>query len=318
MSTPGRSTRTGVLATLLASVLALGLGGCGDEKAAEPPSTPTTSTTGDAAPSGEWLIRFTTATGADGDKVGAVYVRYDPATGAAVARKLPASLASDAGPEDDFLLISADHAWAIPDTGVPRAQAHTGKLVLYGLSGDSTETLDIRAAAGKPALVAKAWAFDPTDAHVLRVVDGDGAVWKVDLATRTATQEGTLPRREGWIFANGFDKTTGEPYIESIDSDATEPAGSGDDDTRPLVRQGGTPVRYDGGDLAGLPKPPCDFAGAFRYADGSAWLFCADTSSITAYRAAKDATSWQSYGKPSAAAVPGSAVELSFALPPVG
>ena len=124
--------------------------------------------------------------------------------------------------------------------------------------------------------------------------------------------------REGWIFADGFDTTTGEPYIESIDSDATDPPGNGDDDTRPVVRQGGIPVRYDGADLDGLPKPPCDFAGAFRYADGSAWLFCADTSSIAAYRAGKDATNWQPYGKPSAATAPSSAVELSFALPPVG
>jgi hypothetical protein len=309
------SSRTPVLAAVLVAVLVAAVAGCGDDEAARP-SAPATTDAAAPGPSGDWLLRFTTAGGPDGEKVGAVYVTYDPATGAATAHKLPAAVASDAGPDDDLLLVSADHAWAIQDTGVPKAQARTGKLVLHGLAGAAAETLDIRAATGRPGLVAKAWAFDPADAHLLRVVDTDRAVWRVDLTTRTATQEGTLPRREGWIFGNGFDKVTGEPYIESIDSDATEPAGNGDTDARPVVRQGGTPFSYDGSDLSGLPKPPCDFAGGFRSDDGSAWLFCADTPSIAAYRLEKGA--WQPYGKPSPDVAPGSAVELSFALPPLG
>jgi hypothetical protein len=313
-------SRTVAHVALVAGVLLTGLAGCGDDEAAAPSApAPTVTTSAASAPSGAWLLRFTTAGGADGERVGAVYVTYDPATGAASAHRLPAAVASDAGSEDDLLLVSADHAWAIPDTGVPKAQAQTGRLVLYGLTDDATQTLDIRAATGRQGLVAKAWAFDPADAHLLRVVDSDRAVWKVDLTARTAVQEGTLPHREGWIFGNGFDKVTGEPYIESIDSDETEPAGNGDDDARPVVRQGGTTLRYDdGGDLQGLPKPPCDFAGGFRYDGGASWLFCADSPSITAYRVTEGGADWQQFGKPSSGIVPGSAVELSFALPPLG
>jgi hypothetical protein len=68
----------------------------------------------------------------------------------------------------------------------------------------------------------------------------------------------------------------------------------------------------------GLPKPPCDFAGGFRYADGSAWLFCADTPSIAAYQAAKDGTTWHLFGTPSQKVVPEAVAEMTFALPPLG
>jgi hypothetical protein len=311
--------RNRAAATLLAvGVVAAGLSGCGNEKTGTTAaaSTPTTEAPATAA-DGEWLLRFTTAGGADGERVGAVYVRYDPTTGQAAARKLPAINAEDAGPDEEALLVSADHARAIPDTGVPKAQASTGRLVIYSLSGDATETLDIHAATGKPGLRAVGWAFDPVAADVLRVVDADGGVWKVDLGTKTATRESTLPSRNGWIFGNGFDRNTGEPYIESIDSDQTEPAGNGDSDTRPVQRQGGALFRYDGDALDGLPKPPCDFAGGFRFDDGTAWLFCADTPSITAYQLSEGGASWHQYGTPSSNVVPDGAVELTFALPPV-
>lgn len=307
-------SRTGALAALLAGTLVTALTGCGDDGAARP-SAPTTTAV--SAPSGDWLLRFTTAGGADGERIGAVYVRYDPTTGEAAARRLPPVNAEDAGPDEEALLVSADHTRAIPDTGVPKSQASTGRLVIYSLSSDATETLDIHAATGKPALRAVGWAFDPVAADVLRVVDADGGVWKVDLTAKTAIQEGTLPSRDGWIFGNGFDKNTGEPYIESIDSDQTEPAGNGDSDTRPLQRQAGTLFRYDGEDLDGLPKPPCDFAGGFRFDDGRAWLFCADTPSITAYQLAEGGASWKQYGAPSSDVVPAGAVELTFALPPL-
>ena len=215
--------------------------------------------------------------------------------------------------------MSADHRWAIPDTGVPKSQAGRGRLVLYSLSGDATRTLDIRAATGDSGLRAVAWAFDPTDGSLLRVVDGHRNVWDVDLGARRATKERVLPKRSGWIFGNGFDKTTGEPYIESIDSDQTDPAGNGDDDVRPVERQGGRVLQMGGGTVEGLPKPPCGFAGGFRFDDGDAWLFCADTPSISAYRLGDGADArWVQVGRASARVVPRVAVELAFALPPVG
>jgi len=313
MSVLSRSRAAAALAAVLLVSVA---GGCGDT-GTDAPATHTTSAAADAG-TGEWLLRFTTAEGADGEKSRAVYVRFDPATGAATSRPLPPTTATDASQDEQVLLVSADHAWALPDTGIPKDQAHSGKLVLYSVSTDATQTLDIRAATGKPDLRAQAWAFDPADANVLRVVDSGLGVWKVDLAGKTATREATLSTRSGWIFANGFDKTTGEPYVESIDSDQTEPAGNGDSDVRPVQRQGGTLIRYDGEALDGLPKPPCGFTGGFQFDGGIAWLFCADTPSITAYQAHPDGASWHAFGKPSPKIVPRVAAELTFALPPVG
>jgi hypothetical protein len=312
---PRLTTRSATAVTAVV-LLVSALSGCGDTAA--PGSAPSAgATSGAAAGNGDWLLRFTTAEGADGEQARAVYVRYNPTTGAATARSLPSVTASDASQDEQVLMVSADHTLAIPDTGVPGPEARTGKLTIYSLAGDATRTLDIRALTGQPDLKALGWAFDPTTADVLRVVDSALRVWKVDLAAKTATQESTLPRRDGWIFGNGFDKTTGEPYIESIDSDQTEPAGNGDSDTRPIQRQGGTLLRYDGEPLVALPKPPCGFAGGFQYDDGTAWLFCADTPSIAAYQAARDGASWHRFGTPSPRIVPNAAAELTFVLPPV-
>jgi hypothetical protein len=314
-------TASRVAAAVFAALLVLTAAGCGDEDATLAASAhATTDTAGGSAGAadGDWLLRFTTAEGADGEQERAVYVRYNPTTGAATARSLPRVTASDARQDEQVLLVSADHTRAIPDTGIPKAQGSTGKLVVYGVATDTTEAVDIRALTGQAGLRAVAWAFDPEAADIIRVVDTDHVVWRVDLGANTATKEGTLPKRSGWIFGNGFDKNTGEPYIESIDSDETEPAGNGDSDTRPVERQGGTLVRYDGEDLDGLPKPPCGFAGGFRFGDGTAWLFCADTPSIAAFDLNKGDESWAAFGVPSERIVPGVAAEMTFALPPLG
>lgn len=312
---------TRAVAVAAATVLALGAAGCGsrgEQPATRPAATASSDAARAAAANGDWLLRFTTAEGTDGERSRGVLVRYNPTTGAATARALPVMNATDASQDEEALLVSADHTRAIPDTSVPRAEAATGRLVLYSVADDSSQTLDLRALTGRPHLEPVGWAFDPTAPDVLRIVDSGLTVWKVDLAAGSATQEGTLPRRDGWIFGNGFAKNTGEPYIESIDSDATEPAGLGDSDTSPVRRQGGTLLRYDGEPLVGLPTPPCGFAGGFQYADGSAWLFCADTSSITAYQAVKGGTSWHRFGTPSADVLPKTVADVSFALPPVG
>lgn len=313
------SRPTAAVAALV--LLALGAAGCGsngEPSSGRPAAAASSDAAEAAAGNGDWLLRFTTAEGSDGEQSRSVLVRYNPTTGAAATRSLPVMNATDASQDEEALLVSADHTRAIPDTGVPKDEAATGKLVVYSVAGDGTETVDIHALTHQPDLKAVGWAFDPRAPEVLRVVDSRLTVWKVDLAAKTATREATLPRREGWIFGNGFAKNTGEPYIESIDSDATEPAGLGDSDTSPVQRQGGTLIRYDGEPLVGLPKPPCGFAGGFQYADGSAWLFCADTPSITAYQAVKGGTSWHRFGTPSAALLPKTVADLSFALPPVG
>lgn len=311
-----RLNRRRLAAGLLAAVLTVVATGCGDDKGGAPAAA---DTSGSSTPAvqGDWLLRFVTAEGADGERERSVYVRYNPTTGAAEARSLPPVTASDSRQDEQVLLVSADHRWAIPDAAIPKSERASARLVLYSVTDDTTQTVDLRALAGQSGLRPVAWAFDPTVAGTLRVVDTDRTVWKVDYLGHTATKEGQLPKRSGWIFGNGFDKATGEPYIESIDSDETEPAGNGDADTRPIERQGGTLLRYDGETLAGLPKPPCGFAGGFQFDDGGAWLFCADTPSIAAYRADKGGAKWEAFGTPSPKIVPAVAADLSFVLPPI-
>lgn len=306
-----------VRAALVAAVLGAALTGCGDAGTSQPRDDAGSSPAGTTAAEGDWLLRFTTAEGADGEQSRSVYVRYNPTTGRATARSLPLVIASDASQDEQVLLASADHTRAVPDTAIPTAERRTGRLTIYSLTGQANQTLDIRALTGDPDLKPVAWAFDPTDADVLRVVDSDRVVWKVDLGSTSARKERTLPSRAGWIYGNGFDKETGEPYIESIDSDQTDPAGNGDSDARPVQRQGGTLLRYDGAELDGLPTPPCGFAGGFAFDGGVVWLFCADTPSIAAYQAHAGGASWHAFGMPSPKVVPASAAELSFALPPV-
>jgi hypothetical protein len=310
-----------LVAAVLGAAFGTGLAGCGSEGSdaaggARATADETPSSAASAA-EGDWLLRFTTAEGPDGERSRSVYVRYNPTTGEASARSLPVVLASDASEDEQVLLVNADHTLAVPDTAVPAAERRSGRLTLYSVTDQTTRTLDVRTLTGKPDLQAVAWAFDPTDADLLRVVDSHHVVWKVDLAAPSATQERTLPSRPGWIYGNGFDKTTGEPYIESIDSDRTEPAGNGDSDVRPVQREGGQLVRYDGAALDGLPQPPCGFAGGFAFDGGLVWLFCADTPSIAAYQAHPGGASWHAYGMPSPKVVPADAAELTFALPPV-
>ena len=82
-------------------------------------------------------------------------------------------------------------------------------------------------------------------------------MWAVNVAGGKATQEGTLAKGP-WVFTNGFNHNTGEPYMESIDSDETNPAGNGPADTSPVTRDGGTVLANDvrGPDqAAGQPVP---------------------------------------------------------------
>lgn len=296
--------------------LGLVLAGCGDK--ASTGHQPTGSATTASVADGDWLLRFNTAEGADGELSRAVLVSYDPTTGAARVRRLPGVLAGDSYADGQALLISADHAQTLLDTRVEPADARHGRVTVYSVTGPGKQEVPVRAWSGQKSLVPAAAAFDPAQPGLLRVVDSANRVWKVDLAARTATQVGRLPLKSGWIFGNGFDKNTGEPYIESIDSEATVPAGNGDDDVRPVARQGGTVLYYDGTPVAGLPTVPCGFTGGFTTAAGETWLFCADTPSLQAYRLPKGGTAWQKFGTASRDVLPGAASELAVVLPPVG
>ncbi len=314
-----RRTTRNALAAIGLTLVMLGAAACGDaDDASAGPTPDATAATPSQAPSGDWLLRFSTAEGADGEVARAVYVRFDPTTGQASSATLPGVRAGDAYADAQALLISADHQRAILDSTIPKAQRASGKVPVYSIADGSATEIDLRALTGDSAMVPVAWAFDPEDADLLRVVDKQRRVWAVDVAQGTAKQEGTLERKKGWFFAGGFDKNSGQPYIESVETGETLPAGNGDDDTRPVERQGGSIVIYDGDDLGDLPKPPCDFAGGFAFDGGSTYLFCADEPSITAYVATDGSAEWTPVGTASPAIVPRAVADLAVVLPPLG
>ncbi len=267
-----------------------------------------------SAGEGDWLLGVTTAGGEDAETSSTVYITYNPSTGEATQRALPGVKAGSTAPGAGALLVSTDHQWAIPDTGIATAEGKSGRLTVYSVSDETTKVLDIRALTGERDLKALGWAFDPQRPDTLRVVDSANRVWAVSVTGTDATQEGVLEKGP-WLFTDGFNRNTGQPWVESIDSDATMPAGNGAADTAPVTRDGGTVLASDSEEPATLPKSPCRLGGGFTDGAGVTWMFCTDKPEVSTYYLAKDAQEWKAYGKPSAAVAP-AASGVTVVLPP--
>jgi hypothetical protein len=316
------STRLGAVVAVSACV-ALGLSACGNADDTRKSSTPASGSASPSDPAaaadtslgqGQWLLSLSSAGGADAEKATTTYVSYNPSTGAATARTMPGVNTPDADVPDAALLVSGDHQWAVPDTGVTRSETSSGKLTVYSTTSKATKVVDIRQRTGDGSLKAIGWAFDPQQAEGLRVVDTRNRVWAVDLAGNgKATQQGTLTKG-AWVFTNGFNRNSGEPYVESITGDATKPAGNGTADTSAVTRSGGTVLGSGSTGLDALPTSPCKLGAAFTASDGTSWTFCADSASIRAYVLPQGGDKWSSFGKPSTAVAP-EAAGFGFALP---
>ncbi len=315
------STRSAALAAAVASLLLTAA--CGnvsvttktDATPSEAPSEePAAAAPDTSAGEGEWLLGMTTAGGADGETSTTVYVSYNPSTGVASAHKMPPVKAASTAPEQAGLLVSGDRQWAIPDTGVSNAEQKSGKLKVYSLTGTGTTVVDIRARSGKGDVDPIGWAFDPTSDDTLRVVDTKSRVWAVNVSGGKAKLANTLPSGK-WIFTNGFDRNTGEPWVESIDSDETQPPGYGPADTAPISRDGGTVLPAGSPGLAALPANPCRLGAGFTDAAGVTWLFCADAPTVATHYLPKSSTGWTAYGKASTPVAP-VAAGFPLVLPP--
>ena len=306
-----------VVATLLVAA------GCGDlevnsksdkDKAGKA-ATPTPAEVNTSAGEGNWLLGINSAGGADAETNITSYVTYNPSTGQAKARELPGVQASTTTPEQAALLVSADRNWAIPDTSIPRAQVRSGVLKVYSLTDSSAKVVDIRDRTGKDDVRPIAWAFDPKRADTLRVVDTRNRVWVVNVAGGKASQEKSLPNGP-WVFTNGFNPNTGTPWVESITSDKTKPAGNGLAFKSPVAREGGTVLPNGSAGLSDLPRSPCRLGAGYTDDDGVTWTFCADQPTVTTYYLPKDGKEWTAYGKPSSPVAP-VASGFPLVLPPV-
>ena len=309
-------------AALTALLLAAG---CGDievssdsgkkadvDKEETPSSAPASVDT--SAGEGNWLLGMQSAGGADAEESTTVYVTYNPSTGVAHARKMPGVTAASASPDLAALLVSKDREWAIPDTEISAKDERSGKLTVYSLGSDATKVINIRQRTGKSDVKPIGWAFDPERSDTLRVVDTADRVWAVNVAGGKATQEGSMPKGP-WEFLGGFNRNSGEPYSESIDSDATNPAGNGPADTSAVTREGGTVLPNDAEALTELPTSPCRLGAGFTDANGTTWTFCADKPTISAYYLPEGGKEWTVYGKPSTPVAPVAAT-FPLVLPP--
>ena len=286
----------------------------GNTQKSDQDDNPSAAEADTSAGEGDWLLGLQTAGGADAEASTTVYVTYNPSTGTATARKMPAVTAASASPEDAALLLSGDRQWAIPDTEISRTEERSGRLKVYSLPQGDPTVIDIAERTGDPEVKAIGWAFDPQQPHTLRVVDTKNRVWAVDVTGGQATQEASLAKGP-WFFNNGFNHSTGVPYVESIDSDETNPAGNGVADTGPITRDGGTVLANDAKALKELPASPCRLGAAFTDADGTTWTFCADKASLSTYYLPKDGEEWTAYGKPSTPVAP-EAAAFPLVLPP--
>ncbi len=303
---------------------ALFLAGCGDtgksssSSKAEPtaPASSAAATADTTLGQGPWLLALSSAGGADAEKATTTYLHFDPSTGVAKVRKMPSVNTPNADTGEAPLLVSANRRWAIPDTGVSRDEERSGQLTVYSLGSQQKKVIDIRQRTGDDSLHAWGWAFDPEQAEALRVVDSHNRVWAVNVSGGKAVKTGTLAKGE-WVFNDGFNLNTGEPYVESITDETTNPPGNGEADTSPVTRDGGTVMGSDSKGLAALPKSPCRLGAAFEASDGTTWIFCADSAKIRTFYLPKGSEQWTAYGKPSNPAAPIAAGFL-FALPPTG
>ncbi len=320
LRTISRSAVLPLAATLSALLL---VAGCGSvevtAKDGNSPSEKTPSASPSAAPDtsageGSWLLGMTTAGGADGETSSSVYLSFNPSTGQATARELPGVKAASATGDQAAVLVSADRAWAIPDTGISREDEKIGRSKVYSLTDGSAKVIDIRDRTGLSDVDPIGWAFDPARADTLRVVDTSNRVWSLSVAGGKATLESTLPKGP-WVFTNGFDRNTGEPYVESIDSEETNPPGNGSADTSPLTRAEGTVLAAGSPGMSALPQSPCRLGAGFTDAAGLTWTFCADADSVTTYYLPKDGKEWTAYGKPSTPVAP-VAAGFPLVLPP--
>ena len=221
------------------------------------------------------MLRLDSYSGEDGETQQATYLTITPTTGDVVEVSTPRLQVAEASGDERMLLVDADHSSVLLDSRPTKQERAAGRVTLYDLTKQGrTSTVDVRKATGDRNLTPDWVVFDPTKPDTLRVVDGL-TVWVVPTDGGRATKEGVLPSRPGWIFAGGFNKNDGLPFIEDTDSFKTIPRGNGETSSKAVVRTTGTVVPSDNGGFAGLPEAHCGLGTAFALAHGPTWAFCA-------------------------------------------
>ena len=166
-----------------------------------------------SAAEGDWLLGMQTAGGADAETSATAYVTYNPVdrTGAR-PQDARGQGRQRRRREQAALLVSADRRWAIPDTEIPRAEENSGELKVYSLTSTAPRS---STSARAPATTASRPSAGPSTRSVpTRCASSTptNRVWAVKRLRRQGHRGEPLPKGP-WVFTNGFNRNTGEPYV---------------------------------------------------------------------------------------------------------
>jgi hypothetical protein len=300
------------LAPAAALLLAAPLSGCGDQTSSANPdasssSASTAETTpasggGDPFPADQaWVARF--ETGSDEVADGVAYVRFDPSSGTTKVTEIT-------GPPLDFepnpyLLVDAGRTVAVRANSASIEEERTGTLTLYPLDGGTKREVDLRKVTGVDTLHPIGWAFDPTEAGLLRILDRSGRLFEWQVDEDAATEVDPVQVGKGFELAPYFDGADGMPLLR---------------DKRTFEVEKGGAYTAGGAEVVKADRSACParttLARTVQDATGTAWTGCLVGDKVVLFQKAEGESSWTGVGA-SSADVPKDTQTLSWVLPTV-
>jgi hypothetical protein len=295
-----------------ALLLAAPLAGCGDQTSSATPDassgSPTTAETGPTSGGGEpfatdraWVARF--ETGSDEVADGVAYVRFDPSSGTTKVTEIT-------GPPLDFepnpyLLVDAGRTVAVRANSSSIKEERAGSLTLYPLDRGKKRAVDLREVTGVDTLHPIGWAFDPTEAGLLRILDRSGRLFEWNVGEDTATEVDAVEVGKGFELAPYFNGADGMPLLRDKRTYKVEKSGD-------YTAGGAAVVTTD--------RSPCPgrttLARTVQDASGTAWTGCLVGDKVVLFQKADGDTAWKEAGA-STADVPKDAQTMTWALPTV-
>ena len=286
------------------------LAGCGQESDTTSSSAPdeqdgSPSATSEApafAADQAWVARFEIG---GGDEVanGVAYVRFNPTTGATQVTKIT-------GPPLDYepnpyLLVDAGRTLAVRANAASLREEDNGTMRLYRIDGGKARAVDLRKLTGVATLHPIGWAFDPTQAGLLRVLDRSGRLFEYDVTAGTVTEAEKVAVEKGFELAPMFDSATGMPLLRNKDTWEYQKGGA-------YTAGGVKVVETDRGSCPAATT----LAGTIADPGGTAYGACLVGRTIKLSQQAEGAADWSKLGT-SAPDVPRGTMTMTWVLPTV-
>jgi hypothetical protein len=293
-------------------VLAAPLAGCGDQTSSASPeasssgpsSAETAATSGGGEPFASdqpWVARF--ETGSDEVADGVAYVRFDPSSGTTEVTEIT-------GPPLDFepnpyLLVDAGRTVAVRANSSSLKEEGTGTLTLYPLDGGKKRAVDLREVTGVDTLHPIGWAFDPTEAGLLRILDRSGRLFEWNVDEDAATEVDAVEVAKGFELAPYFNGADGMPLLR---------------DKRTYEIEKGGAYTAGGAEVVKADRSPCParttLARTVQDASGTPWTGCQVGDKVVLFQKGDADSTWTRVGA-SSADVPKDTQTLTWVLPTV-